>query len=134
MAGLTQTALLLITFVALPCSLACADDPLDGILDAWVDEAREVERPTVDIAQARYGQELSMHQLEAAVALWSPDSLESLTSRFAWSITAGTQSAFWLTGVPVSEVDRAFIGTVEVLWDAEARRPASIRFVGGDVH
>lgn len=153
MAGLPHTALLLLTVAALQCSSACADEPLDSVLESWVAGARNIERPSIATAQARYGEELSRHQLEAAVFLWTPDSVDSLKSRFAWSFVtdetlrpityvplsdpiedAPTSSQapghILLSGSPISDVDRAFIGTVAVFWNTETHHLESIHFAG----
>jgi hypothetical protein len=111
-----------------PAAAAKADDQLAQVLQAWVDGSRDIEPPTLQIAQARFGEQLSVHQLEAAIDLWTPDSRESLTSRFEWSITSRDRETLLLAGIPVDEVDRVFIGRVEVTWNLNTQRPTGILF------
>ncbi len=117
--------------VASLASTATADERLDGVLHSWVAGAAEVEAPSLATARARFGRELSAHQLEAAVFLWVPNSVASLTAKFDWTIDSTGRDESLLTGIPCDEIDRAFIGTVEVRWDADTQRPRSIQFAGG---
>jgi hypothetical protein len=113
-------------------SSASADERLDSVLQLWVAGAADIEPPSLATARARFGLTLSVHQLEAAVFLWAPDSVDSLTTKFDWTIETTNRDEVVLTGVPDDEVDRAFIGTVEVRWDADTQRPTSIAFEGVD--
>ncbi len=117
--------------IALMASTAAADERLERVLQSWVAGAADVEAPSLATARARFGRELSAHQLEAAVFLWAPDSVASLTAKFDWTIESTGRDTS-LTGIPCDEIDRAFIGTVEVRWDANTQRPISIQFEGGN--
>jgi hypothetical protein len=123
----TLTGISLLLLLAVCGSDARADDRVDELLQQWVDGAANVERPSQATAQARFGRDLSEHQLQAALTLWVPESIESLTSQFDWT-AASTANGFVLTGSPRSDVDRAFIGRVDVLWNQESQRPTRIQF------
>lgn len=132
---LRACGLAVLWLLAAEASIARADDDVQQVLRQWVSAATSIEPPSLATAQARFGRELSAHQLQTAISLWAPASVESLSSQFDWIISPPTANGIdsidlILTGTPRNDVDQAFIGEVVVHWNRETHRPTQIVFGG----
>ena len=108
---------------------AGADGPdVVHALYGWQQASARASQPSIERDLAGDADQLSAHELEAAVELSGPVSARELIQRYEWTATGSEGGKVTLKAVPRDELGRLFFSAVEIEFAAGADQPSELRF------
>ena len=124
----TLSCFVFLIVLGLSGSLAAADLPdVVELLFAWQNSTADSPGVLPDAAFTQYRDSHNAHELALAAELCGPVEARRLIGEFNW-ISRLSDGQIILHAVPRDELTQLFCPGIDVAWDAEHQRPASLRF------
>lgn len=124
--NMLRCSTLLIVLCRSSTTFAAESPDVVELLHAWQNSA--TEQPAL-LAEAAFDSRgiQNAHERAIAAELFGPVDARRLIREFAWTVRAD-QGRVMLHAVPRDEFTRLFCAGVDIEWDAENRRPRTLRF------
>jgi hypothetical protein len=124
--SVTRFAPLLV--VCLASQLAAAESPdVVELLYAWQNSTADVPALLADTALAGSRNTHNAHELSLAAELYGPVDARRLIEQFTWTGRI-VEGRIILHAIPRDEFTQLFCAGVDIEWDADRRRPRTLRF------